>query len=336
MSIGTLGRVGTGFSFVDLFAGLGGFRLALELLGGRCVLSSEIDRCARETYAANFGEWPSGDIRAIRAEDVPDHDILCGGFPCQTFSIAGKKSGFKDDTRGTLFFEIERILRIKKPSAILLENVRHLLNHDEGRTFNVIRMTLEDCGYVVFHQIINAGHYGAPTSRKRIYIVGLRADLGITDFRFPDPTFKPVKLADMLLPDFETGSYIVRNHPIHIDLNAVARAEGRVALKTLSVGRIGHGVPAKQGYRVYSPNGHAVTFLHRGGGVGAQTGIYLINGRVRKLSVLEMARTMGFPPSFVIPASLTYEQGRRLFGNSVVPPVIHSIAERILETIRVA
>jgi len=217
----------------------------------------------------------------------------------------------------------------------ILENVRHLVSHDGGRTFEVIRRTLEDCGYVVSSQIINASFFGAPTARKRIFIVCFRADLGVTDFWFPEPTFTQVALADVLLPDSETDRYVVRNHPIHIDREAVARADECVALRTVPVGRINDGKPVKQGYRIYSPMGHAVTFLRRGGGVGAQTGLYLINGRVRKLAAVEMSRCMGYPESFVIPSSLSYEKARRLFGNSVVVPVIRAIAERILETLRI-
>lgn len=323
-----------GFRFADIFAGLGGFRLALEGLGGKCVLSSEIDPKARLTYHANYGDWPSGDVRAIRAEDVPEHDILCGGFPCQSFSIAGGKLGFQDESRGTLFFEIVRLLKGRMPAAAFLENVRHLESHDGGLTFAVIRRTLEGLGYRVFSAVLNASLYGAPTARKRIYIVAFRSDLGIERFAFPSPTHEPVRLADVLMPDLETGKYVVSNHPIHIDREAIAAADGRVVLRTVRVGRVGERRPAKQGYRVYSPMGHAVTFLCRGGGIGAQTGLYLVNGRVRRLAPREMARAMGFPDSFVIPSCLSYEHARRQFGNSVVVPLVRLIAERIIQALR--
>lgn len=323
---------GSGFGFFDTFAGIGGFRLAMEGLGGRCVMSSEIDPMARLTYEANFGEPPHGDIRLIRDGDVPGHCIFCGGFCCQTFSLAGKKAGFADETRGTLFFEIARIVAAKRPAAVFLENVPHLLKHDGGRTFDVIRRKLEGIGYVVHHAVLDAGLYGIPTARKRIYIVAFRSDLGIGEFAFPKPTNAPVRLADVLLPDAETDKYVVRNHPVHIDPEALAQAECAEVLRTVPVGRVGDG-KLRQGYRIYSPRGLAVTFLRRGGGVGAQTGLYLINGRVRRLHPREMARCMGFPEDFVIPACVSYEHVRRQFGNSVAVPLVRLIAGRILEAL---
>jgi DNA (cytosine-5)-methyltransferase 1 len=326
---------GCGFTFLDTFAGIGGFRLALESLGGKCVLSSEIDPTACVTYEANFGERPSGDIRRIMDGDVPDHDILCGGFCCQTFSLAGKKTGFSDETRGTLFFEIARIAAAKRPAAVFLENVPHLLRHDGGNTFAVIRRTLEGIGYVVHYAVLDAGMYGIPTARKRTFIVAIRAHSGAAGrFRFPEPMLTPVRLADVLLPDSETNKYVVRNHPIHIDGDALARATGSAPLRTVPVGQVGDGKP-RQGYRVYSPQGLAVTFLRRGGGVGAQTGLYYVNGRVRRLHPKEMARCMGFPDEFVIPACVSYEHVRRQFGNSVVVPLVRLIGERILAALSI-
>jgi DNA (cytosine-5)-methyltransferase 1 len=321
------------FRFGDLFCGLGGIRLAAEQAGGTCVFSSEIDKYARLVYHENFHEWPSGDITQIDAENVPDHDVLCGGFPCQSVSIAGNQKGFEDEKRGRLFFEIVRIVRVKKPAAILLENVPNLLMHDGGRTFSTIKRMLEDAGYVVFHQILNASLFGSPTARKRVYIVCFRQDMGVNEFTFPQPTYESVHLADMLQPDGETEKYVVRNHPFYPDQAGLdaAIADGRRALRTLPVGRVDEKLPVKQGYRVFSPEGHAVTFLHRGGGVGAQTGLYLVNGRVRKLAAREMARCMGFPDSFVIPESISYERARQGFGNSVVVPVVQKICERIAQ-----
>jgi hypothetical protein len=158
--------------------------------------------------------------------------------------------------------------------------------------------------------------------------------MGVNEFTFPHPTYESVHLADMLLPDSETEKYVVRNHPFVPDpagLAAAAKAEGKRALRTLPVGRVGTKLPVKQGYRVFSPEGHAVTFLHRGGGVGAQTGLYLVNGRVRKLAPREMARCMGFPDTFLIPQAITYERARQGFGNSVVVPVVQKICERIAQ-----
>jgi len=170
----------TDFDFIDLFAGIGGMRLGFERAGGQCVFSSEIDRFARETYQANFGDEPAGDITEIDAGDIPDHDVLIGGFPCQPFSIAvvsklnslGDKHGFENKTKGTLFFDVARIIKKKRPKAFLLENVRNLVAHDKGRTFEVIKGTLEDdLGYDVHTQIID-GAKVVPQHRERVYIVG--------------------------------------------------------------------------------------------------------------------------------------------------------------------
>ncbi len=334
MSIGSVGLVG--FRFVDLFAGIGGFRLALESLGGKCVMSSEIEPKARLTYHANFGEWPSGDIRSIRGEDVPDLDILCGGFPCQCFSIAGGKQGFLDETRGTLFFEIVRIVAAKRPAGVFMENVPHLPKHDGGRTFAVIRQTLEGIGYVVHHGVLNASLYGSVTARKRIFIVAIRGDLGAVGFQFPEPTYEPVKLADVLLPDAATNRWVVRNHPIHIDRDALAAASNEATLGLVQVGRIGDRKPAPQGYRVYDAHhGHAVTFCARGGGIGTKSGLYFVNGRVRRLDPRECLTVMGYPGSFVIPTSVKPDQVRSLTGNTVVVPLVRLVAERILAALSI-
>ena len=172
------------FRFIDLFAGIGGIRLGFESVGGHCVFSSEFDEDACKTYEANFGEHPSGDITKIKASDIPDFDILLGGFPCQAFSIIGKKEGFANETCGTLFFEIERILKEKRPPAFMLENVRNLVAHDNGNTFKVIITHLEKLGYHVYAKVLNALDYGVPQKRERIYIVGFLDDVL---FEFPDP-----------------------------------------------------------------------------------------------------------------------------------------------------
>lgn len=158
------------FKFIDLFAGIGGIRLGFESVGGKCVFSSEFDEDACKTYETNFGEHPSGDITQIEAKDIPDFDILLGGFPCQAFSIIGKMEGFDNETCGTLFFEIERILREKQPKAFMLENVRNLVSHDNGNTFRIIRSHLEALGYIVYAKVLNALDFGLPQKRERIII----------------------------------------------------------------------------------------------------------------------------------------------------------------------
>lgn len=195
------------FRFIDLFAGIGGIRLGFESVGGKCVFSSEFDEKACKTYEANFGEYPSGDITKIKSQDIPDFDILLGGFPCQAFSIIGKKEGFENETCGTLFFEIERILREKRPKAFMLENVRNLTAHDKGKTFHVIRTHLEALGYNVYAKVLNALDYGVPQKRERIIIVGFIDDVL---FSFPDPV--PVsqrkKLTDILEREVDEKYYV--------------------------------------------------------------------------------------------------------------------------------
>jgi len=171
-------------TFIDLFAGIGGIRLGFESAGGRCVFSSEFDADACKTYQANFGEYPSGDITKIDAKDIPDFDILLGGFPCQAFSIIGKKEGFNNETCGTLFFDIERILKEKRPKAFMLENVKNLTAHDNGNTFKVIIKHLKALGYNVYSKVLNALDFGVPQKRERIIIVGF---LDNVKFDFPAP-----------------------------------------------------------------------------------------------------------------------------------------------------
>lgn len=327
-----LANTGKCLRFADLFCGIGGFRMALERLGGRCVFSSEIDPHARSVYRANFGEDPSGDICAIKGEDIPEHDILCGGFPCPSWSGAGKQQGFADD-RGKLFFEIVRILRERQPSVVFLENVSNLVRHSKGESFATIRKLLEDCGYTVFWKILNASHYGVPTSRRRVYIVCFRNDLGISDFAFPAATMENVCLADALLPDAETDDCVILDQPVHIYKNAARHTRGQAHLRTIRIGHLGNKQPAGQGYRIYSPLGHAITLCALAGGMGAKTGLYLINGRVRRLHPRECLRTMGFDDSFMIPSHVSPEQVRKMAGNSVAVPVVQMIGAEIVRVL---
>ena len=195
------------FKFIDLFAGIGGIRLAFEAVGGKCVFASEIDADARKTYAANFDEYPRGDITKIAAEEIPDFDILTGGFPCQAFSIIGKRDGFDNETSGTLFFEIERILKSKRPVAFLLENVRNLTAHDDGKTFRVIIEHLQSLGYDVQSKILNAMDYGLPQKRERIIIVGFSERV---NFKFPAPVEPACRktLSDILQAEVDARYYV--------------------------------------------------------------------------------------------------------------------------------
>ena len=190
----------SGFKFIDLFAGLGGFRIALESLGAECVYSNEWDKAVQEVYAENFGDTPEGDITLVDESTIPDHDILCAGFPCQAFSISGKQKGF-EDSRGTLFFDVARIVKEKNPKIVFMENVKNFATHDNGRTLEVVKSTMEELGYQFNQTVLNATDFGIPQKRERIYMVCFRNDLGSIDFSYPKP-FKLTKhVKDFLLED---------------------------------------------------------------------------------------------------------------------------------------
>jgi DNA (cytosine-5)-methyltransferase 1 len=315
-------------TFIDLFAGIGGFRIALESFGLKCIYSSEWDKYAQITYRANFGELPDGDITRVEAEDVPKHNVLCAGFPCQAFSISGKRKGFAD-TRGTLFFDIARITEHHRPEILFLENVRNFERHDNGRTLRVVRETLGGLGYRVFYKVLNSSYYGAPTVRERIYIICFRKDLEVAKFHFPAPTNEPVKLKDYLESDDQTEKYVIKRDDIRLD-KPPPKPDifGGYPLRPIRIGTISNG---GQGERIYSELGHAITLSAYGGGVASKTGAYLVNDRVRKLSPRECARIMGFPDTFRIPVN--DPQAYKQFGNSVVIPVIKKIFEKIISTL---
>ena len=276
-------------TFIDLFCGIGGFRLALESLGAKCVFSCDTDRQARKTYQANFGEEPEGDITTIAADSIPDFNILCGGFPCQPFSIAGKQRGFKD-ARGTLFFEIVRIVKAKQPEVVFLENVANLARHDNGNTLRVILDTLNDLGYDVHYQILNAAWYGVPQIRKRIYFVCFRKDLQV-DFVFPEPTFQDVSVEDYLERDVDEKYYL--------DINSITFYKPDTTVRQLDTYRMGYIKSISQGRRVYSVKGCTPTFVVSARGPAGSTEAYYINGRVRRLTPYESKRIMGFPEKIV-------------------------------------
>jgi DNA (cytosine-5)-methyltransferase 1 len=318
--------------FIDLFAGLGGFRVALESLGLKCVFSSDIDKDAQDAYEENHGDRPAGDIRNISAEEMPRHDVICAGTPCQSWSIAGKKLGFKDPTRGTLFFEMVKIAAHHRPPVLFLENVPNLKSHDDGKTIAVMVTSLEAIGYKVHHRILNASDYGCPTARERIYLVCFREDLDVKNFEFPPPTGVDTCLRDFLLPDSETGKYVSDREFVFRD--SFSREEDMFgkAVRTQAPVRIGNlrGMTG-QGCRVYSDTGHAVTLTRAGGGVGGSTGLYLVNGKVRKLAPRECFRIMGYPDSFKMPAN--DRKAYHLIGNSVAVPVLREIFKKVLEAL---
>lgn len=311
-----------GATFIDLFAGIGAFRIALESFGAKCVFSSEIDSHCQDTYELNHGDRPHGDIKQVNASDIPRHDVVVGGFPCQSFSISGDMKGFNDE-RGQLFFDIIRIVKHHKPSMILLENVANLATHDRGNTIKVIKSQLIDMGYHVGFEVLNASDFGVPHSRERIYISAFLD----REPHFPSPPKNPIRLADILLPQAETLEQTINIEHYdgyEIDMNACAKADRGVWLSPVRVGKIQAG---RQGERIYHPNGHSITLSSSGGGIGAKTGLYYVNEQVRRLHPRECARLMGFPDSFKI--SKSDHQAYRQFGNSLVIDVVQHIIHHL-------
>lgn len=297
------------FTFIDLFAGIGGIRLGFESVGGKCVFSSEFDEDACKTYEANFGEHPSGDITKIDAKDIPDFDILLGGFPCQAFSIIGKKEGFANETCGTLFFDIERILKEKKPKAFMLENVRNLTAHDGGNTFRVIKSHLEALGYYVYAKVLNALDYGVPQKRERIIIVGF---LENCLFRFPEPI--PAEYRKTLTDILETNvdkKYYVKDA---IRESRLARLKDKNYPKPY----ISHENIAG------SITPHPYSSALR---AGASANYILINDE-RRPTEREMLRIQGFPDTYKIVVS--YGKVKHQCGNSVAVPVIKAVAAEMM------
>jgi len=314
-------------TFIDLFAGIGGFRIALNRYGLDCVFSSEWDKHAQQTYSLNFGELPHGDITKIANENIPNHDCLCAGFPCQAFSISGKQGGF-NDTRGTLFFEIARIVKSKQPKVLFLENVKNLEKHDSGKTLMTIKNIINDLGYSCYSKVLNSGYFGVPQHRERLYIVCIRNDIGIKQFEFPNPTYEDVNLKDIIENDLEIEDYAINRLDIAIKGNPVIE-NNLFKTKILKPVRIGTINKGGQGERIYSDEGHAITLSAYGGGVASKTGAYLINNKIRKLSERECLRAQGFPETYEFPENIPRNQIYKMCGNSVSVPVIERIFNQI-------
>jgi DNA (cytosine-5)-methyltransferase 1 len=309
-----------GFTFIDLFAGLGGFRIALESLGAKCLYASEWDEPVRQVYADNFGEIPDGDITKVDENSIPNHDILCAGFPCQAFSISGKRLGF-EDSRGTLFFDIARIAKAKRPKILFLENVNHFAKHDNGKTLHVVKTIIEELGYTFYYKVLNAVNYGVPQKRERIYMVCFRNDLVIKKFNFPKPFPLKKHVEDYLLEDESQVEHLYVQRP---DTYFNGRKDNQYSNKPIRLGIVNKG---GQGERIYSTKGIAITLSAHGGGAFAKTGGYLINGKIRKLHPRECARLMGFPDSYKI--CKNSNQAYKQFGNSVVIDVLQLIGQEI-------
>ena len=301
------------FTFIDLFAGIGGIRLGFESVGGKCVFSSEIDEDACKTYEANFGEHPAGDITKIAASTIPDFDILLAGFPCQAFSIIGKKEGFANETCGTLFFDIERIIKEKRPKAFMLENVRNLTAHDKGNTFRVIMLHLEALGYRVYAKVLNALDFGVPQKRERIIIVGFKDNV---NFAFPEPVSLSGRktLEDVLETDVDK-KYYVR------DAIRLSRIE-RLKDKNYPKPYISHENIAG------SITPHPYSSALR---AGASANYILINDE-RRPTERELLRIQGFPDTFKI--VVPYGKIRKQTGNSVSVPVIKAVAREMIKALK--
>lgn len=307
--------------FIDLFCGIGGFRYAFESVGAKCVFSSDWDKYSQITYEANFGHKPAGDIHAVASKDIPEHDILCGGFPCQPFSLAGvskknslgRKHGFEDVKQGNLFFEIERILKDHKPAAFVLENVKNLRSHDKGNTFKVIHDTLtKKLGYHVYYKVIDAISL-VPQHRERIFLVGFKEP---RYFEFPKFPKEGPKLASIL--EKEVPAKYTLTPKLWEYLQNYARKHQAA----------GNGF----GFGLVDGTKTARTLSARYHKDGSEILIDQGPGRIpRRLTPRECARLMGYPPSHKIPVSDT--QAYRQFGNSVVMPVVAKIAEEVVSTL---
>jgi DNA (cytosine-5)-methyltransferase 1 len=307
--------------FIDLFCGIGGFRIAFERAGGRCVFSSDYDKFSQQTYEANFGERPHGDIHKVAVADIPAHDILCGGFPCQPFSIAGvskklslgRKHGFEDVKQGNLFFSIAEILDYHRPSAFVLENVKNLKGHDGGRTFDIIHRTLtEALGYTVYYKIIDAKKV-VPQHRERIFIVGFRE---YRHFDFPCFPAEGPKLST-ILEGSVPQKYTLTDHLWNYLQNYARKHQAA-----------GNGF----GFGLVTGNDIARTLSARYHKDGSE--ILVSQGErrnPRRLTPRECAKLMGYPDDFCIPVSDT--QAYRQFGNSVVVPVVERIAKSVVESL---
>ncbi|MCH3976048.1 MAG: DNA cytosine methyltransferase [Bacilli bacterium] len=283
----------TKFTFIDLFAGIGGFHLAMHNLGGDCVFSSEWDEDCRKTYVENFknispnlfkdnNKLFSGDITLVPPKDIPDHDVLCAGFPCQPFSQAGQKRGF-EDTRGTLFFNVANIVKEKKPKAVFLENVRGLLKHDDGKTFEVIKNTMEDLGYSFHYKIVKASDFNCPQHRPRLYMICFRKDIDDKNFTYPNP----ISLTKNM-------SWVFDGAEVNREIGFTLRVGGKHS---------------------------AITDRRNWDG-------YIVNGKERRVTEKEGKRMQGFPDSFVFPVSSS--AAMKQLGNSVAVPAIQAVGNEMI------
>ncbi len=316
--------------FIDLFAGIGGFRIALEKEGAECVFSSEIDKAAARAYYENFGDYPEGDITKINERDIPRHNILCAGFPCQPFSTAGYRKGF-EDARGTLFFDIARILAYHQPEIFILENVPGLVSHDKGKTFNIIKDILTNLGYYIWYDLLNAVDFGIPQNRNRIFIVGFKKKEQFEKFSFPRPKIRLKELDEIIdfslyLDYLRPTDKAIENLFLNLDRKKISISEftdqdfliaseirpSRASIKVNP--RIFPTLPAKMGTG------------------GNNVPVIVKKDYIRKISVREGLNLMGFPKDFFLEEN--YMQSYKQIGNSVVVPVVQYLFKQIKKCIK--
>ena len=332
-------------TFVDLFCGIGGFRIALESKGLECLFSCDIDKEARNYYKHNYHELPAGDITKVSEKDIPKHDVLCAGFPCQSFSLCGRRKGFGDN-RGNLFYEIVRIAKYHKPKVLFLENVPHILTVDNGKTLSEILKSLEGIGYRVNWFNLNSANWGIPQSRRRVYFVCTRGDRLISK---PYPTGRRVYLKDVLDDNVSENYWVNRDDIVifrkpqgnylrpyrigYLGKNAMSTKAGwgmkiRKGQRVFSDQGTGPTITTtteeyyhvSQGARIYAKEGVSISINSAGGGVGKNTGLYEIGGRIRRLTINECRKLMGFPEGFILPQ--TKRNAQRLLGNAVIPKMV--------------
>lgn len=312
------------FKFIDLFCGLGGFRIALEKQNCNCVFSSDIDKAVAQVYENNFGEYPSGDITKIDSNEIPDFDILCGGFPCQSFSIAGKRLGF-EDSRGTMFFEVARILKEKKPKAFILENVKGITNHDNGKTLETILTILDGLGYTYVQKVINAKNIGIPQNRERWYCVGVRNDLNIE----LDATkiFPTVQIASFTFDDIIDTSNIYKNYQISdICKSNIQKHIGKINEKTSKFTLAYEIRPSRCQFKTDGISPCLTAKMGTGG-----NNVPVVVELNRKLTEKECLKLMGYPENYKIGnGSQAYKQ----IGNSVIVPVLEQISKSLVNILK--
>jgi DNA (cytosine-5)-methyltransferase 1 len=311
-------------TFIDLFAGIGGFRIALEKAGAKCVFSSEIDKFALQIYKANFDEDASGDITKVSEEDIPTHDVLCAGFPCQSFSTVGKRKGFSDP-RGTLFFDILRIAKHHRPKVLLLENVKGLIGHNKGDTFETIKNGLDDLGYQVHWKVLSATMFGLPQRRERLFIVAIRKDID-KPFTFPTGTTTKKRLRDIVERHVDAKHFLSENRNNFI-VNKRASGDCRYGYHLIGPDEYVYCLlTSKYEHNLIIDNSKPTGVFHN---IKAKkAGDNVINKQnVRRLTPKEYGRLQGFPDDFKVP--VVNKHAYRLFGNAVAVPVVEALYTEI-------